>query len=271
MLGDFIVPYCNNQAVELKDAILERGALPSGNSGYTFPAYDSDHNLEKLIYISEYNGKKLSDSTILDFSEPNITKIIQARSGEWNAKRWTFYNANLYTLKGDDALITTHFNSFDTKNPMLSSSKSKESGEPMTERDKLGERLNLDSDIQSFWSLFTRIKEREKRHMRISKSTYGNLWEKITMPLSSLVIILCAIPLALTPPRSGANRGFVFSLIALFLFYILRALFVHMGESGLLSFGILPEGIAMMIACWLPVIIIGGIGAGLLARKSRVL
>ncbi len=272
VLGDFVVPYCNKQAVLLKQEILKRGSLPIGRSSFTFKDFDKDRNLKKLIYVSQYDGNRLDASTIIDFTEAGIMKIIQSRSGQWFSDRWEFNNTNLYTLKGENALITTHFDTFKTKNLLRPEPEKEETEANKDKRDELGERLNLDSSVQNFASLFYRLKEREKRGMRISKNTYVNLWEKITMPLSCLVIILTAVPMALTPPRSAKNRGFVFSLATLFLFYILRSIFVNIGSSGSLTLGgLLPLPYSIMIACWLPVTLIGLLGVFLLARKSKVL
>ncbi len=272
LLGDFIVPYCNQQAVLLKEEILKQGTLPIGRSSFTFKDYDKERNLKKLIYISQYSGNKLDASTIIDFTEAGIMKIIQSRSGNWFSDRWEFNNTNLYTLKGETALITTHFDKFKTKNLLRPEPKKKDAEANKGKRDQLGERLNLDSGTQNFASLFSRLKERERRGMRISKSTYVNLWEKITMPLSCLVIILTAVPLALTPPRSAKSRGFVFSLAALFLYYILRSVFVNIGSSGAFTFfGLIPLPYSIMIACWLPVLLIGLLGLFLLAKKSKTL
>lgn len=269
ILGDYVVPYCNRQTVLLKNEILSRGMLPFGRTSFTYSDRKDDGQLNKLIYISEYDKRKLSASTIIDLSESDTVRVIFARSGESGLKRWKIRNASTYTLlKQKDTLAASH-GDFDIANPLRSSMKS---GGEDAAREKLNDELNVDSSLHNFWNLFQRIQKREEIGRYVTKGTYVNLWEKITLPLSSLIIILTAVPLAITPPRSGSNRGFIFSLGIFFLYYILRGIFTKFGENGIFTFGgTIPIEYSLLIGCWLPLAVIGIMGAVLLVRKSRVL
>ncbi len=270
-LGDYVVPFCNQQAVMLKDEMLRRGALPVGRSSFTFRDLDRDDNLKKMIYVSEYNGSKLGASTVIDLSDSNVMQIIQARSGQWNPERWEFKQANIYSIfKNKDTLAFNHSESFRVANMFKARQEEMEATE--STKQAIDDEFNVDSDLHDFSSLFQRIQRREAADRRVQKGTYINLWEKITLPLSCLVMILVAVPLAIAPPRSGNNRGFLFSVIVLFLLYFIRSVSVSAGKAEQLTFGgALPMNLSLMLACWLPLVIIAIIGLLLIARKNRVL
>jgi len=270
-LGDYVVPFCNQQAVLLKDEMLRRGALPVGKSSFTFRDLDKNDNLKKLIYVSEYNGNHLGASTVIDLSDNKVMQIIQAKSGVWHPDRWEFQHANIYSVfKNKETLAFNHSEKFRVAN--LFKAKSSEVAETQEMKNALNDELNMDSDVLDFMTLYQRIQQRESLGRRVQKGTYINLWEKVTLPLSCLVMILVAVPLAIAPPRSGNNRGFIFSVAVLFLLYLFRAFFVAMGRSGQLTFGdALPTNVSLMLACWLPLVLIAALGFWLIQRKNVLL
>lgn len=269
-LSDFAVPYCNKQSELLKTQAIEKGTLPFGKESFSFKDYDENHQLKKMIYIGKYTGQQLQDSTIIDLSQPNIMQIIQSKTGEWHPDRWVFGNANAYTVaKTSDMLFFNHLEKFTIRN-LIERSKDKESEREAKSRAAQG--VVIDSDTQPFYQMLKVIQKREDLGKVVKNGTYVRLWEKLTLPLSCLVIILTAVPLALTPPRQGGNRGFIFALGVLFLYYVMRSVLVNIGLSGKLTFGdllSLPD--SLMLASWLPLILLAILGFTLLSRKSTVL
>lgn len=275
VLGDFIAPACSRLSLQLKDAILSQASLPSGKSSLTFPLYDAQHHLQKLVFISHYQGRTLGASTIVDLSQRGVLQVTQARSGALiPPDRWEFTSANTYTVfKHRDVLAFNHQGKLILQNLLRAQgTASADENAPRSEKARLADPLNADSDLHSFSSLMARVQRREQAGRRTSNKTYVNLWEKLTLPLSCLALVLCAVPLALTTPRRVGNRGFLFSLAALFALYVLRSLFVNLGSLGKFTLGgLLPVPISIMLACWLPVVLMAALGTALLARKSRVL
>jgi lipopolysaccharide export system permease protein len=225
----------------------------------------------QMIYISNYKGRKLGDSTIIDLSHPNMMQLVQAKAGNWDPRKgWNFQNANVYLVSNDTQHSSaSHWDEFSTKN-LLNKREELEKKIEDARGQKTG--LSIRSAEQNFPVLYSIIKEREKRGMRVSASSYLDMWEKITLPLSCLVIILSAVPLALTPPRQGSNRGFVFAIVILFLYYTLRSVFIALGKAKFFTFGgMVAVPTSMMLAAWMPILLMGLIGVGLVLRKSRVL
>lgn len=270
ILGDWIIPLCNQQSNIVKKTMLDKGTLPVGRSQVTFKKTDKDHNLKKLIYVSGYKGNRLKASTIIDLSDPGVMQIIQSKGGQWTPTHWEFHHANVYSIFKQSQLFTfNHSDTLKIKN-LLKTSGLK--GDETKTAIKTEDPYSANSSTLSFFSLFKRIQLREAHNMAVNKGTYANLWEKLTTPISCLVLILMAFPLAITPPRKRTDRGFIFSILALFLFYMMRSVFVALGRSGGLSlFGLISTPYAMLLASWLPIVLLGAFALLLIQRKQRVL
>lgn len=271
VLYDYVVPYCNTQTELLRREVMQSGRLPFGRESFMHKITDQDGNLVQMIYVGKLKGDRLGASTIIDLSSSDAMQIVQAESGRWHSEKgWIFNNANIYVPSRDTASSSAgHSDVFVVKNLMTS----KESVEELVKEQRYKELdIWVDSDKQNFWQLWNALRNLEANDQRTVGKQYLNLWEKVTLPLSCLAIVLSAVAFAINPPRQGGQRGFVFALVILFCYYLIRHVAVGMGNAKVFTFGgLLTKGYGMMIAAWLPVVIIGTLGVVLLLRKSRVL
>ena len=86
-----------------------------------------------------------------------------------------------------------------------------------------------------------------------------NLFDKLALPITTFALAIIGVPLAITPPRARVNRGFLFSIMVIFVYYVIRALSMNLGNGG---------KVPPFLAAWLPVIIISAIGAWLFYKKA---
>ena len=84
------------------------------------------------------------------------------------------------------------------------------------------------------------------------------LHNKFAFPFTTLVLVLLGVPLAITPPRVRYNRGFLFSILIIFLYYLLRALSLSLGEE---------MKITPLLAAWIPNLILFILGSILYYKK----
>lgn len=270
-LNDFVVPWCNLKTTQLKEVALRSGSLPVNGTSFMFKTYDDKHNLIQLIYVNQYHGRELGDSTILDLSKPDAMQVFQSRAGTWDPNEgWNLRNVNAYVVsKNKDQSSAGHLESFLVQG--LTNDKDAEKAREEKLRSKL-EGTDTNTDEQNFSQLFSSIQRRENLGLKMNRTTYLRMWAKLTWPLSCLVIILSAIPLSIVPPRQGANRGFLYAIIILFMFYMLYNSFQNFARFNYLDFGgalSLPAYLA--IISWLPLVIMGALGIVLMHRKSHIL
>ena len=114
----------------------------------------------------------------------------------------------------------------------------------------------------NFFKLMSHIKKLEKAGNIDTKTLLQfkiQLFDKLALPVTTFALALVGIPLAITPPRVRYNRGFLFSIMIIFIYYVVRAFSLNLGEAG----KILP-----FFAAWLPVIAISILGFYLYYRKA---
>lgn len=267
-INDYVTPWCNAKTAQMREQAMQEGMLPRSGQSFMYKTFDENHNLTQMIYISRYHGGTLGDSTILDLSRPGVMQIFQSRAGEWDPYHgWMLKNVNAYIVARDKNQSSAgHLESFRLQG--LFRNAEEESRRQEAER-RRAVGIETNSEQMNFSDLWSAIHKREALHKRVANNTYLRLWSKLTWPLSCLVVILAAVPLSLTPPRQGANRGFVYAIMVLFLFYMLYnsfqnfARFHYLSLGGLLS---LPAYLTLM--SWLPLVIMTAIGLLLIRQKS---
>ncbi len=270
-LNDLVVPWCNQKTSQLKEIAIQSGSLPANGSSFMFTSYDEKHNLTQLIYINQYHGRELGDSTILDLSKPDAMQVFQSREGTWDpAEGWMMRNVNAYIVSKDkDQSSAGHLESYLAKGLTHTEDADKDRAEKLN--NKL-QGIDTNSDEQNFSQLLSSIQRRESMNLKVPRTTYLRLWAKLTWPLSCLVIILSAVPLSIVPPRQGSNRGFLYAVIILFLFYMLYNSFQNFARYNYLDFGgTLSLPAYLTIISWLPLAIMAVLGVVLIHRKSHVL
>ena len=106
-----------------------------------------------------------------------------------------------------------------------------------------------------------------KAQIEIMKTQYVDtskleteLYQRITVPMASLIFALIGVPLGLQPTRNSSSAGFAMSIIIIFIYYSLMTMGNALARSGALP---------ALLAVWLPNIIGLIAGAWLIRRASR--
>lgn len=245
VINEFVVPAANMKAKNLMMHALAEKNLPEGKSNFSFQELDDNKQIKRLFYISSYKHKKMKGVTVLDLSKPDVIQVIQSKYGSTNPAYWEFDKAAMYTISGSGKVMNTAV--FETM--------------------QLDSNLNL-SEIQNdhkarelnFFDLTKYIKTKAKeitpQQVALLKVM---LYEKIALPITSFLVVLIGIPLAISPPRAKVNRGLLFSIIVIFCYYIIRAVSSSLGEAQILE---------PFIAAWLPNFIVLSLGTFLFYRKA---
>jgi lipopolysaccharide export system permease protein len=86
------------------------------------------------------------------------------------------------------------------------------------------------------------------------------LHRKFSIPFACLAFAAVAVPLGIRPSRAVRSRGFMLSLVLIFIYYLLLTFGESFGERGLL-----PAAVAM----WLPNVLLSGVAVTLFVRAAR--
>ncbi|MDD3012197.1 MAG: LptF/LptG family permease [Candidatus Gastranaerophilales bacterium] len=243
-INELIVPAANVQARNLTMLALTQKSVPDGRSNFSFEQLNENGQVKRLFYIDKcYNGR-LHGITALDMSKRDAVTIIQSKYGSTNPDYWNFDQGVSYTLTQSGKIKSSIF--FDRM-------------QLFTNFNTSGKMKNRKAKEFNFYNLIKYIEYQKKKGNIDVASLLIQLHEKFAIPVTSFLIAIIGIPLAITPPRAKFNRGFLFSILILFCYYLLRAFSISLGESQILD---------PFLSAWLPNIVIAFIGGLLFYRKA---
>jgi len=246
VINEFIVPAANTQARNLMLWALMQKNLPQEKTSFSFKEFDVNKQLKRLFYISKYKNRTLEGVTVLDLSKEGIIQVLQAKHAEAQPDKWKFYDAVNYTISRNGKIMNTAVFRESAMNTAFNL-------QNLKKLHKAGE-LNF----FALSSYINKIKEKEKDNPEFAELKI-KLYEKISLPATCFLISIIGIPLAITPPRARFNRGLLFSILIIFLYYLLRAISSSLGEAQILD---------PLLAAWLPNIIVFTSGCYLFYRKE---
>ncbi len=203
--------------------------------------------LERLIYARQYKAQDeiLEGVTMQVFDENDkVTHVENATYAEWRDEKWIMHDGMIYDLADEHR---THTMKFDQQILPV-----KASPRQIVREQKKPEELTMDE---------------LKAQIEIMKSQYANtskleteLYQRLTVPMASLIFALIGVPLGLQPTRTPSSVGFALSVVIIFLYYAVMTLANAIARSG---------AIPPMYAVWIPNVI--GLVAGfvLIYRASK--
>ena len=236
-INETVVPVMMQMSTKMAIVAFGQKHIPEGKQNFTFKEIKDGGTLKRLFYVGECIEGTLHNITVLDASKDSAIQILQAREGKTSPEGWRFQKGAIYTITDSGKTLDTTL--FNDSTIMFGMDLSKE-----MEKNQASER--------NFIQLMKFIAKENKPELRV------DLYDKIALPLTTIVFVLIGVPLAITPPRVRYNRGFLFSILIIFAYYLIRALSISFGEAGTL----IP-----ILAAFMPNIILTISGIALYYRK----
>ena len=206
-----------------------------------------DGKIQRLVYARRYDGdtQTLQGVTMQDFNEDGkVSHVENAEYAEYSMNKWTMHNGMLYDISEGQS---EHSMRFDTQ--VL----------PIKANPKQIVREQKDPEELTMKELRAQINIMKTQYVDTNKLE-AELYQRITVPMASLIFALIGVPLGLQPTRNSSSAGFAMSVIIIFFYYALMTMGNALARSG---------AVAPMIAVWIPNIV--GLIAGfiLIRRASR--
>jgi len=254
VINEIIAPSASHMAKQLTIMSIMKKNVPNGKRNFVFREIRGG-KLYRFFHIASVEDNTLKNITVLDLSRDNTIQVIYAKRGNTSTTGWLLRNGVVYTIARSGKILNTAvFTSMDFDNTS----------------EAIARLSDIDENELNYFALKKHIKAEEKQLFTNNNNPDESirkrllelrvlLNEKLAMPFTSIVFALIAIPLAITGPRARFNRGLLFSILILFIFYILRGIALSMGQGE-----ILPP----ILAAWLPNIILFFIGIVLYRRKA---
>lgn len=243
-INEAIVPVTTRQSKDLALWSLGQKNIPEGKQNFVFKELKDGNILKRLFYVGYCENKTLHNITVLDTDKEDTLQILQADEGKTSPEGWNFQKGALYTINTDGKILNTTL--FDSSVVRFGLDLSDELN------DNLAKEMN-------FTKLVKFLHKNKSFQGEDRNWLYIELFDKLALPLTTIVFVLIGVPLAITPPRVRYNRGFLFSILIIFAYYLIRALSISFGEEG---------NIPTFFAAWLPNIILTILGVWLYYKKA---
>ena len=230
-INESVVPVMMSQSKTLALWALGQKNIPDGKENFVFKELTDDGILKRLFYVGFCQKKTLYNVTVLDNSKEGTIQVLQAREGKTSPDGWKFEKGAAYTITDNGQVLNTTL--FDKSTVKFGLDLS----------DEMNKNVAKEYNFTGLLKFLSKsdITPEDRQVYTIE------LFDKIALPLTTIVFVLVGVPLAITPPRVRYNRGFLFSILIIFAYYVIRALSISFGEAG---------SIAPFLAACLPNIIL---------------
>ena len=242
VINESVAPIMTKTSKDLALWSLGQKNIPDGKENFVFKELGASSYLRRLFYVGKSEKKILYNVTVLDNSKPETIQVLQAREGKTSPQGWVFNKGAIYTIDHNGQVLNTTL--FDTSTVQFGLDLSREMNNNVASEMNF---INL-----SKYLLKTELSDEDRRTYTV------HLYDKLALPLATVVFVLLGVPLAITPPRVRYNRGFLFTILIIFAFYVLRALSISMGGAGT---------IPPALAAWIPDLVLAVLGGILYYRK----
>jgi lipopolysaccharide export system permease protein len=241
LLNEFVVSAAYEQSEYIRRVIIE-GRLPHSLMVRDRIWFKGEEGFYKIAsYLPAQ--KEMQGVTWFTVSRPfRLVRRIDATKARWEDGHWVFYDFVERAFGPDDGMETTR-------------ATRREVSLPETPQDF--EVVRRETDDMPFSRLLRYIRKLESEGYD-STPYRVDLHKKVSFPVLNIITAFLGIPFALRLPRTGGLAALVgFSLVLGFVYWILFAVAVSIGQAGLLP---------PFIAAWVANILFGALGVYLLLR-----
>lgn len=242
-INETIVPAATKQSKDLALWAFGQKNIPNGKQNFIFKEISDTKGLKRLFYVGSCENNILKNITVLDISKDDTIQVLQSRFGTTSPEGWIFDKGAIYTVSDKGKVLNSTM--FEHSVAQFGMDLSKELEKNVAKEQNF-------TQLVKYIATHPDISKEDKNYLKIE------LHDKIALPVTTIVFVLIGVPLAITPPRVRYNRGFLFSILIIFFYYLIRALSISFGEAGALP---------PFIAAWLPNIILTLCGSILYYRK----
>jgi lipopolysaccharide export system permease protein len=255
--NEYIVPAANYQAAltldralnQEKPAFQERNILIPEYAEIEMPNGKKESTLKRIFYAGRFDGQRMINLTVLDWSQQGLNQIVAADSAVWNPAEqvWDFFKGTIYLVAPDASYRNIlRFEHQQLKLPRT----------PLS----LAER-NLDYKEMNIMQAQERLElERLAGDQQKIRKLLISIQQKWALPFACVVFGLVGSVLGHRPQRRSKATGFGISILVIFAYYLLMSMGDALGQGNYIS---------PVLAAWSPNLFGLGAGIWLLVRTAR--
>lgn len=249
LLNETWVPLARYQSEQLMASFLRQEEYLAPSEDIFYPEYGPDNTVRRLYYARRFDGLNMQGLTVLDFSQPDLTQVINAESAQWNSQThtWRISNGVVYLISQLGNLRDTlQFEEQQLTIPR-----------PARTTDLLLTEIRELSIVQTRRAL---LKAQKENDLELARALTVHLQQSYAQPFLAVVFALMGVGFGLSQRQRRGRQGFGLGVGLVFGQYVLTYLTAAMGMIGWLT---------PLIAAWLPHGIGIGVAMALIFRVNR--
>ena len=258
--NELITPAANYQADITLDRALNSERPPFRERNILYREFedidgdgdgdDDEQRMRRLFYAERFDGERMYEVTVLDYSQNGLSQIVSADSAifDIDEKTWDFYDGTLYAVSPDGSFGQTV--TFDNQEIQLPSTPF-----DIANRTKDDSEMNIAEASRYLDEVI--MKTGDEKEIRTFKI---RIQQKYSLPFVCVVFGLVGASLGVRPQRTGKATSFGISVVIIFSYYLIAFISNAMGEVGVFS---------PVISAWLPIFMFLGVGVFLLQQTSN--
>lgn len=252
LISELIVPITSPLVRKLEIYSVYKTPFTKTKKNFTYLEKSSDKKLKRIFYAQTYRPDEdiLKRIVILDFTKEGLTQIYTAKKAKWMPLKggWILYKGTNHFISNNDELSrVSSFEEF-----FIPSGSTPAKVIRQIERPE-------DMDFIKLWR-FLELQKDTTVHTDDYIEARIVFHKKFSTPAACLLIALIGAPLGILPRRSSSSWNYIILSIIIFFFYMSRSVCNSLAETGRFY---------PFLAAWLPNIILFGIAAIIIARRSR--
>ncbi len=245
LVNEHVVPRANSAYSNVIAYEIQSGTNPRSQDHIIIKEI-KDGQMQRLMYARRYDADSqiMEGVTLQSFENGETSYVENAAYAKWEGNQWTMYQGVIYEISNGKS---EHTMRFDKQTLPINAGPAR-----IVREQKKPEELTmreLRQQIEIMHGQFVDTKKLETE-----------LYQRITIPMASLVFALIGVPLGLQPNRSSSSKGFGISLVIIFIYYVLMTVAGAIAQSGALN----PA-----YAVWIPNVVGILVGVYLLRQAAR--
>lgn len=242
---EIVVPESNKMVKRLMVKTIFSKA-PKIQENIFMPELESG-KLKRIFYAQKSLGDRMEGVVVSEFSNGHLSQIINAKQAKWDKtnNQWVFINGIVYLLS--EIGEYKHLLKFDEQKATI-----KYTPEDFAIGDKSPDDMSI-GELREFIAL------KEKMGIKVTDFII-QMEMKAAIPFACLVFAFLGAPLGLSPRRSSSSVGLGFSIIVIFVYYVLMFFSIALGELGIVS---------PWLSAWLPNFATFGLGFLVLQNSAK--
>ena len=237
--NEYVVPQANHAYQTIIREEIIKQATPQTQEHIVLKNV-ADQKINTLMYAGKYDGstKLLSDITVQQFTNGEVTQIEHAKTAHWNGQYWIMHDGAIYDINASGEGIDRTL-------------KFEEQVLPIAQEPEKLKHLQQKPEEMTIKEIRQHIKAMEVTDGKITEWQM-EMYQRFTIPIASFIFALVGAPLGLQKQRSSSSIGFGISVLVIFIYYGVMTLSGALGKGGAMP---------PLLAAWIPNLL--GVVAGL--------